>query len=80
MGKNIQIPEELFVSLCKHHLLGVDDDHTMDQIQKGLNDKMEAITRRELYSKSKTAPTKEEREQYRAQYLDTVGMPKAFRR
>lgn len=80
MAKMVQIPESLFVEICKYHLLGVADAHTRQTIEDGLNDKMEAITRRDLYSKSKSAPTKEEREKYRNQYLDAAGVPAAFRR
>ena len=33
----------------------------------------------ELYAKYKTAPTEEEREQARQEYLDRRGVPKSFR-
>ena len=34
---------------------------------------------RDLFGKSKTAPTKEEREQARKEYLDRRGVPEGFR-
>lgn len=41
--------------------------------------KAEALSRHELYSKSKTAKTEEEREKARQEYLDRVGMDGDFR-
>ena len=50
--KMIQIPESLFVALMKYHVLGIED--AIPEIQKGLEQKYEAMLRRELYTKSKT--------------------------
>ena len=75
--KNVQILEELFFMLVKYHLLGVDD--FVPEIKKGLEEKLEALVRRELYTKYKTAKTEEEREQARKEYLDKVGIQKDFR-
>lgn len=75
--KNIQISEELFVALIKYHLLEMDD--VLPEIKKGLDEKYEAIVRRSLYTKYKTAPTKEEQEKARQEYLDKVGMHRSFR-
>ena len=47
---NIQIPEELFIELCKYHLLGIEDVKTANIIRKGLNTKYEAIRKRIEYS------------------------------
>ena len=74
--KNVQISEELFFMLVKYHLLGVDD--FVPQIKKGLEEKLEALVRRDLYTKYKTAKTEEEREQARKEYLDKVGIKKDF--
>ena len=41
--------------------------------------KYEAMLRRELYTKSKTAGTEVEREEARKAYLDKVGMHQNFR-
>lgn len=38
-----------------------------------------ALVLRELYGKSKTAPTEEEREKARQEYLDRRGIPDSFR-
>ena len=57
--KNVQIPEQLFFTLLKYHLL--DMDEVLPEIKKGLEEKMEAMLKRELYTKYKTALTEEER-------------------
>ena len=44
-----------------------------------LEEKLSKMSRHEDYTKSKMAPTKEEREEYRQKYLDTVGMHRDFR-
>lgn len=58
--KNVQIPQELFMKLLRYHLL--DDDSCAADVKKGLEQKMNAMVERELYTKSKTAPSEEERE------------------
>ena len=40
---------------------------------------MKTMVERELYTKSKTAPTEEEREQARQEYLDRRGIQASFR-
>lgn len=75
--KNVQISEELFFALLKYHLVEMDD--VLPQIKKGLEEKLEAMVRRDLYTKYKTAPTEEERENARQEYLEKVGMHRSFR-
>ena len=75
--KNIQISEQLFFALLKYHLL--ETDEVLPAIKKGLEEKLEAMVRRELYTKYKTAPTEEEREKARQEYLEKVGMHRDFR-
>ena len=75
--KNVQIPQELFMKLLRYHLL--DDDSCADDVKKGLEQKMNTMVERELYTKSKTAPTEEEREKARQEYLDRRGILADFR-
>ena len=75
--KNIQIPQELFMKLLRYHLL--DDDSCTEDVKKGLEQKMNTMVKLELYTKSKTAPTEEEREKARQEYLDTRGIQADFR-
>ena len=69
--KNVQIPQELFMKLLRYHLL--------DDEKKGLEQKMNIMVERELYTKSKTALTEEEREKARQEYLDRRGILADFR-
>ena len=41
--------------------------------------KLDAMLNRQLYSRYKTAPTEEEREQARQEYLDRRGVPQSYR-
>ena len=75
--KNVMIPEELFGKIIKYHLL--DQEQEADDIRKGLEKKLDPMVNREVYSKSKTAPTEEEREKFRQEYLDRKGMQESFR-
>ena len=54
-------------------------DDVLSEIKKGLEEKLEAMVRRDLYTKYKTAPTEEEREKARQEYLEKVGMHRSFR-
>lgn len=71
--KNVQIPYDLFLALLQYHLM-MDDDYE-DEIRHGLEQKLEAMVRHELYAKYKTALTPEEREEARQRYLDERGIP-----
>lgn len=75
--KNVQISEELFFALLKYHLVEIDE--VLPEIKKGLENKLEAMVRRDLYTKYKTALTEEEREKARQEYLDKVGVHRDFR-
>ena len=75
--KMVQIPDRLFVALVKFHVLGIYD--CLPEIKNGLEQKLDAMMRRELYTKSKTAKTEAEREEARQAYLDKVGMQRDFR-
>lgn len=75
--KSVQISFELFRALVMYHL--VENSDYAEVIEKGLQDKMDAVIRRELYSKSKIAENEEEREKARIEYLDMRGVPESFR-
>ena len=65
--KNVTIPEELFIDLVKYFLADIRWDE--DRIRSGLQEKLEAMVKRELYTRYKTAGTPEEREKSRQEYL-----------
>ena len=75
--KNVQIPYDLFLALLQHHLMM--EDGYEDEIRYGLEQKLEAMVRHEWYGKYKTAPTPEEREKARQEYLDRRGIQADFR-
>ena len=74
--KNVQVPYDLFVDLVLYHLNGEED--FKEDIRLGLEQKLDAILNRQLYSQYKTAPTEEQREQARQEYLDRRGVPESY--
>ena len=54
--KSVQIPYDLFLDLAMYHLRGEDDYE--EEIRQGLEQKLDAMLNRQLYSRYKTAPTK----------------------
>lgn len=59
--KNVQISQELFVALLHYHLSG--ENEYEEVIEQGLEQKLDAMLRHELYAQYKTAPTEEQRAQ-----------------
>ena len=75
--KNVQISQELFIALMRYFML--EQEELLPEIKKGLEKKLDALVMRELYTKYKTAPSEEEREKARREYLDKRGVPDSFR-
>lgn len=75
--KNVQITQELFLALVKYHLLEATEEEK--KIKKELVEKLDAMAKRQIYSQYKTAPTEEEREKARQEYLDKVRISTSFR-
>ncbi len=75
--KSVQISYELFAMLVKYHLWN--DDTWVEEIVTELERKLEAVINRNLYTQYKTAPTKEQREKARIEYLDNKGIQKDWR-
>ena len=75
--KSVQIPYDLFVDLVLYHLNGKDDFD--EEIRQGLEQKLDAMLNRQIYSRYKTAPNEEEREQARPEYLARRGVPQSYR-
>lgn len=75
--KNVQISQELFILLVRYFLIG--QEETEPEIVKALEKKLDALVIRELYTQYKTAPTEEEKEKARREYLDRRGVPDSFR-
>ena len=75
--KKVQISYELFMLLLRYHLM--EDDTCLVEVRQGLEKKLDLLVQHELYGKYKTAPTQEEREKARQEYLDRRGVPDSFR-
>ena len=75
--KKVQIDYELFRKLIFYHL-GSDDQYE-EEIRNGLEEKLDALVRHELYTKYKTAPSEEEQEKARQEYLDKRGVSASYR-
>ncbi len=73
--KSIQIKPSLFFKLHDYFVYGNIDYH--DDIRNELMEKMEKMQLRRLYTNSKTAPTEEDREAARTEYLQMVGKCRA---
>ena len=73
----MQISEELFVAIMRYYML--EQVEMAPRIKQGLEKKLDAMVMRELYTKYKTAPTEEEKERARKEYLDRRGVPGSFR-
>ena len=77
MRKNIQISYELFISLVKYFSL--EQYNLYDDIEKDLQLKLDRLVLHDIYTKSKTGRSEEEKEMARKQYLDKVGIAESFR-
>lgn len=77
--KSIQITQKLFLELAQYFLLENQEPEREEAIKKGLSDKLEAMIKHDLYTKYKTAPTPEQQEQARQEYLEKAGIPNSFR-
>lgn len=76
--KQAQIPLKTLFSLFKYFLVEpTEEDHKL--IKQSLECKLEAMIKHDLYTKYKTAPTEEEKETARKEYLDRIGMLDSFR-
>ena len=63
------------MQLLRFHLMEDVDCET--EIKRELEKKLDKMVMRDLYGKFKTAPTEEEREQARKEYLDRRGTDKS---
>lgn len=65
------------IDLVLYHLNGEDDFD--EEIRQDLEQKLDAMLNRQLYSQYKTAPTEEQREQAQQEHLDRRGVPQSYR-
>ena len=75
--KNVQISHELFMTLTKYFFF--EQKNLLPEIQRELEQKLDALIARELYTTYKTAPTEKEKEKARQEYLNKKGIHSSFR-
>lgn len=75
--KQVQISYDLFLKLIKFHV--GECFEFQEEIEEKLENKLDKIINRNLYTKYKTAPTVEEKEEARQKYLDIKGYREEFR-
>lgn len=76
---NIMIDKTLFVDMCIYTIENADNDSPRYQrIEKGIQEKLDAMARHTLYSQYKAGATKEARLQARKEYLEMIGIPASF--
>lgn len=75
--KQYQISEDLLLLLVRYHLH--EETDCQEEIQMELQKKLDCIINRNLYSQYKNAPTPEEQEKARQEYLDRKGIFSNFR-
>ena len=68
----VQIPKDLLLALFQYHLAG--NEEYQPEIEKALMEKLDSVVKHQLYTTFKTAPTEEEREKARQEYLDKCGI------
>lgn len=76
---SVMIPQKLFGEIVLYFLLDRREEGIENAIKAGLNAKIEATVRHNLYSEYKTAATPEQQEAARRDYLDRVGISTDFR-
>lgn len=74
--KSVQILEELFMKILKYHRLGVEEESEGNK--NGLNEKLEAMERNQLYTKYKTDKNDVEKQKVRKRYVDKKGVLESF--
>lgn len=80
MKDKVQITSLLFIRIVLYIMDHADpEDPEYREIMSGIEAKLDALIRHDLYTKYKTADTLSEREQARLEYLDRVGVRSSFR-
>lgn len=80
LGKSVQIDTQLFLSLY-NYFFGDDapQGYEADEIRRKLQEKVNKLIDREIFTQYKRASTPQEREEYRQRYLDRKGILRDFR-
>lgn len=79
--KNIQISYDLFLRLCKHFFTNdsiLYNEKEINTIRNELEGKLDALIKRDLFTKYKTATNLKEREKLRKEYIEKAQIPLQF--
>lgn len=79
MNKTVKIDFKTFMALVRYFCLQEQTEELYGQITKDLEDKINSLSKHELYTQSKTAESEQDREKARQAYLDKIGMKNSFR-
>ena len=79
MNKTVKIDFKTFIALVRYFYLQEHTEALYGQITKDLEDKIDSLSKHELYTQSKTAESEQDREKARQAYLDKIGMKNSFR-
>lgn len=82
--KNVQIPYKTFISLLllTSELLADEPNIDFEEVEKiynTLNKKLDAMEKRNLYTKYKTGSTEAERKEARKKYIEKINLHKDFK-
>ncbi len=80
MAKQVQIDDDLFIDLYVYFRENAPHENSPeDELFTRLQEKADRMIDRALFTTYKRAPTPEEREKARQEYLDRRGISKSFR-
>lgn len=85
MGINVQISKDAFLDglqLALFVLADAEPEHIEDVAKRVATEygkKLDSIIRRDLFTKYKTAPTEEQQEAARREYIEKAGISPSFR-
>ncbi len=77
--KQVQIPEALYGAMVLYILGDKRDEKTFQYIKQGVYEKLDRQLAHEHYTRYKTAPTEQEKEEARQKYLEAAGIPDSYR-
>lgn len=77
--KNVQIPIEMFLRVCRYFYLEDQDPELKKAIRIDCEHKLDALMRHQLYTDYKTAESDDDREKARQKYLEAVGIQEGFK-
>ena len=78
--KQVKIPEDLFLTLVKYHLAGIDPEINEEKIKAGLQEKMNSLIRRQYFTEYKFAADETQRNIAKEKYLDMISAQKTKER